>query len=482
MTSAASSGGPGDARDAGPGTRSNTPSGVRTSPRAGEGPSRAKGRKALLAATVGGVVESFDWTIYAVLAPFFAAQLFPGDDPVTSLIGAYLGFAVGFVVRPFGSYVMGRLSDARGRRFGLTLSMAIISTASVLIALLPTAGVIGVAAPVLLVVLRLVQGLSMGGENPSAAAYVTETAPRGLRFLYSSISYSGVVIGNILSFGVLALLLAALGKDGVTGGGWRIGFLVAAVLGLLALWIRRSAEESEEFAEQAAAGPSTAADRRALYRASARNIAAVFLISVGATIGYYFGTTYLPQYAAQLGVASDTESAAAMLLPLLLLIAAMVGVGRLADRLGALRTLRTGLGLLALATVPLMTALAHGALPMWVVTVVYLLLIAAPIGLANVLFAQLFPVAVRVVAMGVPFTVATGLFGGTFPLLAQALGKAGHLTVVPWWAAGAAAVSLFGTFLVRFPATGPTAPTDLTGPTGQHETAGAGRAPEGADR
>ncbi|WP_405944412.1 MFS transporter [Streptomyces sp. NBC_00932] len=430
-----------------------------TAARSEERRAGAAGRKALLAATVGGVVESFDWTIYAVLAPFFATQLFPGDDPATALIGAYLGFAVGFVVRPFGSYVMGRISDSRGRRFGLTLSMAVISAASVLIAILPTAGVAGAAAPVLLVLLRLVQGVSMGGENPSAAAYVTETAPRRLRFLYSSISYSGVVIGNILSFGVLTLLLATLGKDGVSGGGWRIGFLVAAGLGLLALWIRRSAEESEEFAEQAAAaGPgSTAAGRRALYRTSARNIAAVFLISVGATIGYYFGTTYLPQYAQQLGVASDTESSASMLLPLLLLIAAMVGVGKLADRLGPLRTLRTGLALLALATVPLMVALAHRALPMWVVTIVYLLLIAAPIGLTNVLFAQLFPVPVRVVAMGVPYTVATGLFGGTFPLLAQAMGRAGHLTMVPWWAAGAAAVSLLGTLLIRFPErSGPT--------------------------
>ncbi|MGW5118100.1 MFS transporter [Streptomyces noursei] len=436
-----------------------TQTGRGSTPSAGE--DVRKGRRALLAATVGGVVESFDWTLYAVLAPFFAAQVFPGDDPVTQLLGAYLGFAVGFVVRPLGSYLMGRIADARGRRFGLTLSMAVISAASVLIALLPTAATIGAAAPVLLVGLRLVQGLSMGGENPSAAAYVTETAPRSVRFLYSALSYSGVIIGNILSFGVLTLLLTTLGKDGVTGGGWRIGFLVAAVLGLLALWIRRGAQESEEFAEQAAHRP-TGAERRALLRTHSRQLAAVFLITLGATVGYYFGTTYLPQYAAQLGVVSAADSAAAMLLPLLALIAAMAVVGRLADRLGALRTLRTGLALLTVATVPLMTALAHRTLPMWLVTVVYLLLIAAPIGLANVLFAQLFPVAVRVVAMGVPFTLATGLFGGTFPLLAQALGKAGHLTLVPWWAAGAAAVSFLGTFLLR-PPTDPST-SDTTSP------------------
>ncbi|MFB7632557.1 MFS transporter [Streptomyces sp. NPDC056149] len=421
----------------------------------GEGGNDARqSRRALLAATVGGVVESFDWTVYAVLAPFFAAQVFPGDDPVAQLLGAYLGFAVGFVVRPLGSYLMGRIADARGRRFGLTLSMAVISAASALIAALPTAGTVGAAAPVLLVGLRLVQGLSMGGENPSAAAYVTETAPPALRFLYSALSYSGVVVGNILSFGVLTLLLTILGNDGVTGGGWRIGFLAAAALGLLALWIRRGAQESAEFTAHAAHRP-TGRERRTLLRAHARHLLAVFLITLGATVGYYFGTTYLPHYAAQLGVASDTASAAAMLLPLLALIAAMAGVGRLADRFGALPTLRAGLALLALGTVPLMTALAHRALPMWLVTVGYLLLIAAPIGLANVLFARLFPVAVRVVAMGVPFTLATGLFGGTFPLLAQALANTGRLTLVPWWAAGAAALSLLGTYLIR-PPTSPT--------------------------
>ncbi|MFF2502544.1 MFS transporter [Streptomyces sp. NPDC058067] len=407
------------------------------------------GRKALLAATVGGVVESFDWAIYAVLAPYFASQLFPGDDPVTKLMAAYLGFAVGFVVRPFGSYVMGRLSDTRGRRFGLTLSMAIISGASVLIAALPTASMIGVGAPVLLLLLRLVQGLSMGGENPAAAAYVTETAPGRLRFLYSAISYSGVIVGNILSFGVLAVLLATLGKDGVAGGGWRIGFLVAAALGLLALWIRRSAEESEAFAEQKST--TTRAERFALYKANARNMLAVFLLTLGITVGYYYGTTYLPQYAEKVGAASGADSAAAMLLPLVVLIGAMVFAGRTADRVGELKAIRVGLGLLALGTVPLMLALAHGTMPMWLVTTFYLLLVATPLGVTNVLFAQLFPVAVRTVAMGVPFTVGVGLFGGTFPLLAEWLGKTGHLAAVPWWAAAAATIAFLATFLVRLP-------------------------------
>ncbi|MFR9673810.1 MFS transporter [Streptomyces sp. TR06-5] len=415
---------------------------------------QGNGRRELLAATVGGVVESFDWTIYAVLAPYFAAHMFPGDDPLAKLLGAYLGFAVGFVVRPFGSYIVGRISDRRGRRFGLMLSMGLISGASFLVAALPTTEQIGVAAPILLVALRLVQGLSMGGENPSAAAYVTETAPKRLRFLYSGISYSGIIVGNILCFGVLTAMLTVLGEDGVTDGGWRIGFVIAGLLGLLSLWVRRMAQESGEFtadsgktAEPAAA----AAERRRLFRSSSRNMVAVFLTTLGITVSYYFGTTYLPQYAERLGLISGADGTASMLAPLTLLIVAMATSGLIADRVGSARTARAGLALLALCTVPIFEAMGAGLLPVWLATMLHLLCLAAPLALFNVFFARLFPVMIRVVAMGLPFTVAVGLFGGTFPMVAEALAGAGHIGLVPWLAAAASAISFGATFLVREP-------------------------------
>ncbi|MFJ2740874.1 MFS transporter [Streptomyces sp. NPDC087440] len=412
------------------------------------------GRRELLAATVGGVVESFDWTIYAVLAPYFAAQMFPGDSPVAQLLGAYLGFAVGFVVRPFGSYVLGRISDRRGRRFGLMLSMTLISGASFLLAALPTAASIGVLAPVLLVAIRLIQGLSMGGENPSVAAYVTETAPKRLRFLYSGISYGGIVFGNILCFGVLTLMLTLLGRDGVENGGWRIGFVLAGLLGLLSLWVRRMAGESEEFEQSRTRQSDPAAERRKrtlLFRQARPNMLAVFLMSLGTTVSYYLGTTYLPQYAERLGLVHGAQGTAAMILPLVALIVAMVASGKLADRFGAARCFRGGMLLLTLLTVPVFGAMATGALPVWLATLLQLMCLAAPLALANVFFARLFPVRIRVVAMGLPFTLAVGLFGGTFPLVAEALAAAGRIGLVPWVAAGAAAVSFGATFLIREP-------------------------------
>lgn len=403
-----------------------------------------RGRRELLAGTVGGVVESFDWTIYAVMAPYFASQMFAGSDEVTKLLAAYAGFAVGFVLRPIGSYLLGRLADTRGRRFALIISMGTICLASLAIAALPTAATIGPAAAVLLVLLRALQGVAMGGENPSVAAYITETAPARHRFLFSGLSYSGVIVGNILCFATAGALLSWMGEEGLANGGWRIGFVLAAVFGLLAFWVRSIAPESGEFQRPADVR------RRPSIAGQGRNMLAVFLMTSGVTVAYYFGTTYLPEYAAQVGVSQATSTHLSMVPSLVVLLAAMAVSGVLADRFGALRVFRCGLVLLALITVPLMTALAAGALPVWVVTMLYLAFGVAPtISLVNVLFARPFPVAVRVVCMGVPFTAGVALFGGTFPLLAQGLDAAGHLPAVPWVGAGSALIALAGTAVFK---------------------------------
>ncbi|RKT86256.1 MFS transporter, MHS family, alpha-ketoglutarate permease [Saccharopolyspora antimicrobica] len=403
------------------------------------------GRRELVAGAVGGIVESFDWTIYAVLAPFFASQMFAGDDGLTDLLAAYAGFAVGFVVRPMGSYLLGRIADVRGRRFALVVSMGTICLGSLLIAVLPTAATIGVAAPVLLVLLRALQGVAMGGENPSVAAYITETAPPHRRFLYSALSYCGAFIGNVLCFAVVGGLLLVMGRQGVVDGGWRIGFVVAAVFGILAFWVRNGAAESEEFeASKRAAGP------RPKTIAHARNMLAVFLMTTGTTVGVYFGTVYLPEYAAKAGVVHSAATNLEMIPSLLALIAAMAVSGLLADLFGGMRVFRTGALLLAVGTVPLMTALAQGWLPVWAVATCYLVLGVAPTtAVANVLYSEVFPVQVRVVAMGVPFTLAVALFGGTFPLIAEALAAFGSLTAVPWIAAGTAVVTLLGTLVLK---------------------------------
>ncbi|MFF3211195.1 MFS transporter [Streptomyces sp. NPDC002886] len=431
-------------------------------------------RRELAAATVGSVVEAYDWTIYGILAPYFAEALFPGTSPTAKLIAAYLGFALGFLVRPLGSVLIGRLTDTRGRRYGLTLTVGLIAAGSLFLAVVPGYASIGLAAPLLVVGARLVQGLSVGAENPSVAAYVTETAPAGRRYFYSAVSYGGVVLGSALSFIVMNLLLGVFGESGVEDGAWRFGFVFGGLLGLTALWIRRGAAESAVFtaattggAAQGAAPPRETARPAAkalpgaaapaakapspwpVLRAHLRRLAVVFAITSGATTAFYFVTVDFPSYAESAGAAGKEETSAALLLGMVALLAAMLGGGRAADRIGALPVLRLGFAGLALGTVPLLLAMNSGRVPVQLVTVVLLFLLGLPLAVSNVFAGQLFPPAVRAVAVGLPTAAAISLFGGTFPMLAELLRSAGHNAWLPWWPALTAAVALAASWAVR---------------------------------
>ncbi|MBT2447593.1 MFS transporter [Streptomyces sp. ISL-43] len=422
-------------------------------------------RRELAAATVGSVVEAYDWTIYGILAPYFAEALFPGSSPTAKLIAAYLGFALGFLVRPLGSVLIGRLTDTRGRRYGLTLTVGLIAAGSLFLAVIPGYASIGLAAPLLVVGARLVQGLSVGAENPSVAAYVTETAPAGRRYFYSAVSYGGVVLGSALSFIVMNVLLGVFGESGVEDGGWRFGFVFGGLLGLTALWIRRGAAESAVFtastrdsgqaradAAATAAAPPAAAKAPSpwpVLRSHLGRLAVVFAITSGATTAFYFVTVDFPSYADSVGAATKEETSAALLLGMVALLLAMLGGGKAADRFGALPVLRTGFAGLALGTVPLLAAMEAGRVPVQLVTVVLLFLLGLPLAVSNVFAGQLFPPAVRAVAVGLPTAAAISLFGGTFPMLAELLRSAGLGGRLPWWPALTAAAALAASWGVR---------------------------------
>ena len=408
-------------------------------------PTHGKARKELAAASVGGVVEGFDWMIYAVMAPYFAIQMFPGGSPVAKLLAAYLGFAVGFIARPLGSILIGRWADRRGRRSALVLSMVTIAAANLVIALTPSAASIGVWAAIIVVSARLVMGVSFGGEVPSAAAYVTETAPSRRRFIYSAIASLGGVLGPILAFITLAILLGAAGPEGVTNGAWRIAFVVAAIAGLVALWIRSSVEESHAFT-------ASAAKRQPAWpvlKANGRLVIATFFACAGGTVAFYLGTIYLPVYAGDSGVIEQAAAEKMMPGALLAMMVAMLVAGRLADRFGAFNVFRAGFLLLAAGTGPLLLALTKGVLPYFAVAVIYLVAFALVLAQASAIFSQLFPTSIRVIGYGIPYTVSAAIFGGTTPLVAQAMVGSGHPSWVLWYASAVAAVSFLATLFIR---------------------------------
>lgn len=390
-------------------------------------------RRELAAATVGSVVESFDWSIYAVLAPYFAADLFGhGKHGVSGVLGAYVTFAVGFVARPVGSYLIGRISDTRGRRFALSLGMAVIAVASLGIAAIPGHGTIGIWAALLAVLARIVQGLAFGGEAPSVAAYVTETAPPRHRFAFSSVSYGGIIIGSLLSFGLLTLLIHTIGKSGLENGGWRWGFVVAALLGLAAVWVRRGAPESAEFRRARERARRTA--RPSMLRTLREHRWAaltVFLNTLGGTVGYYFALAYLPQYAAAYHVISKETAASFMTVVLCVVLVTMLLTGAAADRFGLLPVARIGFGLPIPLVGVLLAGLRQGWLPFQVVAVLLGMLVATVLGTLNVFTGLLFPTEVRAVGLGVVNAATIAVFGGTFPLLAEWLSDRHMLGVIP---------------------------------------------------
>ncbi|MFE6052678.1 MFS transporter [Kitasatospora sp. NPDC056446] len=389
-------------------------------------------RRELAAATVGSVVESFDWNIYAVLAPYFAADLFGhGKHGFGGVLGAYVTFAVGFVARPVGSYLIGRLSDTRGRRFALSLGMAVIAVASLGIAAVPGERTIGAWAAVLAVLARVVQGLAFGGEAPSVAAYVTETAPPRHRFAFSSVSYGGIILGSLLSFGVLTLLIHTIGKSGLENGGWRWGFVVAALLGLAAVWVRRSAPESAEFHRARARAAAGRPPFLRMLREHRWAVLTVFLNTLGGTVGYYFALVYLPQYAAAYHVIDKEQAASFMTVVLGVVLVTMLLTGAAADRFGLLPVARIGFGLPIPLVGVLLVGLRQGWLPFQVVAVVLGMLVATVLGTLNVFTGLLFPTEVRAVGLGVVNAATIAAFGGTFPLLAEWLGDRHWLGVIP---------------------------------------------------
>ncbi|MEV8515105.1 MFS transporter [Dactylosporangium sp. NPDC051484] len=403
-----------------------------------------RARRALGASTIGSIVEAYDWTIYGALAPYFSDQLFPGSSPAARLLAAYLGFALGFLVRPVGSIVIGRLADTRGRRFGLVLSITLAATASLAIAVVPGYSSVGISAPLWIVAARLVQGLSVGAENPSAAAYVTETAPAARRYLYSAVSYGGVVIGSALSLAVVSALLAIAGESGLRAGGWRIGFLAGALLGLVGLWIRTGVTESRVFTDEVAARPRPRPTR--ILRDHVRAMAVILAVTAAATTVFYFCTVHLPVYASDVAGIPKVTTSSALLVGMVALLVAMLAAGMLADRFSAMWVLRIGFGALALLSVPLLRGMAAGAVPVLVVVVVLLVALALPLAVSNVFAGLLFAPAVRVVAAGLPAALAISVFGGGFPAFAELLRTHGRTSWIPWWIAGIALVALLASW------------------------------------
>lgn len=211
------------------------------------GPTLASRKKSLLASSVGNVLEWYEWSAYAVFAPFIAAAMFSNSDPVSALLSTLAVFAVGFLMRPLGGIIFGRIADKRGRKFVLVTTMLMMATGSLIIGVMPTYSTIGAWASLILLAARVMQGFAHGGESATAYSYVGEIAPPHRRGMWGSVAFIAIFGGSVLAYTVGGVVTSSLSDTAVGQWGWRIPFLIGALLALFALYLRRSMEESDVF-------------------------------------------------------------------------------------------------------------------------------------------------------------------------------------------------------------------------------------------
>lgn len=407
--------------------------------------------RAVFGGSVGNLVEWYDWYTYAAFAIYFAPSFFPKGNDTVQLLNTAAIFAVGFLMRPIGGWVLGRYADRHGRKAALTLSVTLMCVGSLIIALTPTYASIGIAAPILLLIARLLQGFSVGGEYGTSATYMSEIAPRGSRGFYSGILYVTLIMGQLLALGVLMVLqFAVLDDHELETWGWRIPFVIGAIAALTALYLRRSLVETEAFQNKskiAQAGELT------LLMKHPREVLIVIGLTMGGTLYFYTFTTYMQKFLVNTVGLTKGESTLVATANLLVFMLLQPLMGALSDRFGR-KPMLIVFGVLALfSTVPLLSALAQ-AQDAW--TAFFLILIALTISslyssISAVVKAELFPVEIRALGVGLPYAIAVSIFGGGAEVIALAFKNAGHEALFYWYVTGCVFCSLLVYLFMREP-------------------------------
>ncbi|MFI6805517.1 MFS transporter [Streptomyces luteogriseus] len=385
--------------------------------------------------SIGNLIEWYDWYAYTAFSVYFAAAFFPAGDQTAQLLNTAAVFAVGFLMRPIGGWVLGRYADRRGRRAALTLSVTLMAAGSLIVALTPSYGSIGAAAPVLLVTARLLQGLSVGGEYSTSATYMSEVASPGRRGYYSSFQYVTLIAGQLMALGLQIVLQQALSTAQMEAWGWRIAFVVGAAGAVVVLWLRRGMDESESFERAAAEGEDGARQGGGPARGSLRLLLSyprqclvVVGLTMGGTLFFYTYTTYLQKFMVNTSGIAKPTAAWINFFALLVFVVLQPAMGLLSDRVGR-RPMLIAFGVLgAVVVVPSLTLLSHTSDPVYafLLMVVPLAVSSLYTSISAVVKAELFPTSIRALGVGLPYALTVAVFGGTAEYIALWFKNAGH--------------------------------------------------------
>lgn len=399
--------------------------------------------RSIFSGSVGNLIEYYDWYVYSAFSLYFAKVFFPSGSPTVQLLNTAAIFAVGFVMRPIGGWLVGLYADRKGRKAALLISVLAMCAGSLIIGLTPGYDSIGLAAPILLVTARLLQGLSLGGEYASSATYLSEMADKTNRGFYSSFLFATLSLGQLLAMTVLVVLQQFfLSTEQLESWGWRIPFLIGAMASGVAILLRRNMEETESF-ELARKHKRPPPSLAALFRHK-RECLIVAGLTLGGTVAFYAYTTYMQKFLVNSAGMTKADASMVSVVSLIIFVLLQPVFGSLSDRIGR-RPLLIAFGVLGtVCTVPIFHALATvqsigGAL---VLISAALLIVSLYSSVSAVAKAELFPVGIRALGVGLPYAITVSLFGGTAEYIALWTKSIGHETWFFWYVSACVLVSL----------------------------------------
>lgn len=389
-------------------------------------PARRTAVRTIFAGSIGNTVEWFDWSVYTVFAVYFSKQFFPGQDSTAALLSTFAVFAIGFFMRPLGGWLIGAFSDRYGRRSALTLCIMMMAGSSFVIAILPTYAQIGIWAPVLMTVARMVQGLSVGGEYGAATTYLTESAPPARRGFYGSFLYFSIAAGLLLASGMAWLMTRYMTPEALHEYGWRIPFFLGGCGSLFGFWLRHGVDETQAFTRLKAVGEVR---RRSLGWVWQHHRGAMLRL-MGSTVlpafSFYLLVSYMPVYAIRKGGVTPEVAFQASAIAIALFMLALPLCGALSDRLGR----RPQLIAFALANLlflyPVVSLLNADFRTLLLIECFGMLTYVLYASIAPSIMAEWFDTQVRGVGIGAAYNLVVALVGGTTPYLLTWLSSRGQ--------------------------------------------------------
>lgn len=387
---------------------------------------------AIVAASSGNLVEWFDFYVYAFSAIYFAPAFFPKSDPTAQLLNTAGVFAAGFLMRPIGGWLFGRIADRRGRRTSMVISVVMMCGGSLLIACLPTYTAIGAWAPALLLAARLFQGLSVGGEYGTTATYMSEVALRGQRGFFSSFQYVTLIGGQLLAVLVIVTLQQFLDEAELKAWGWRIPFVIGAITAVIALVLRRTLQETSTAETRGNKGAGTIGE---LFRHHKAAFFTVLGYTAGGSLIFYTFTTYMQKYLVNSAHMSIKTASNVMTLCLFLYMCMQPLFGALSDRIGRRNNMLLFGAFGALATVPILTALGSVASPVaaFLLITLALAIVSFYTSISGIVKAEMFPTEIRALGVGLAYAVGNAIFGGSAEYVALDLKQLGHEPAFYWY-------------------------------------------------